>query len=142
MLQYPSVTPVNGVVLSPDMFGYSRLVIEVFDACVLMLFHTCFESTCSLADVHLSACAWYFIDDVCLLLHREGVFDFSEERTEGGSGLEHRSDVEVLTHLLDLLTNASYIGEVDSGWPLLLPLFLSCSLRGLAAEAEWMKERG
>ena len=29
------------------------------------------------------------------LLHREGVFDLSEE---GGSGLEHRSDVEILTH--------------------------------------------
>ena len=61
---------------------------------------------------------------------------------EGGSGLEHRSAVEVLTHLPDPLTNASYVGEVDSGWPLLLPLSPSCSLGGLAAEAERMKERG
>ena len=88
-----------------------------------MLFQTCFESsyTCSLADVHLSAGAWHFVD-VCLLLHREGLFDLSEERTEGGSGLEHHSDVEVLTHLPDPLTNTSYVGEVDSGWPFLLPL--------------------
>ena len=91
MLQYPSVTPANGVVLSPGMLGYSRLVRETFDACVLMLLQTCFESTCSLTDVHLSAGARYFIDDVCLLLHGERVLDFSKERTEGGSGLEYRS---------------------------------------------------
>ena len=53
MLQYPSVTPANGV-LSPGKLGYGRLVHETFDACVLMLFQTCFESTCSFADVHLS----------------------------------------------------------------------------------------
>ena len=97
MLQYPSVTPVNGMVLSPGMFGYSRLVREASDASVHMLFQKCFESTCSLTDVYLSAGAWYFVDDVCLLLHREGVFDFSEERMEGGIRLEYSSDVEVLT---------------------------------------------
>ena len=50
---------------------------------------------CSLADVHLSAGARHFVDGICLLLPGEGVFDLSEERTEGGSGLEHHSDVEV-----------------------------------------------
>ena len=59
-------------ILSPSMFGYSRLVCEAFDVCVLMFLQMCFESICSLADVHLSAGAWYFVDDVCLLLHREG----------------------------------------------------------------------
>ena len=43
------------------------------------------------------------------------VFDLSEERTEGGSGLEHRSNVEVLTHSPDPLTNASYIVCRGSG---------------------------
>ena len=39
---------------------------------------------------------------------------------EGGSGLEHSSDIEVLTHPPDPLTNASYIRVVDSWWPLLI----------------------
>ena len=78
MLQYPSVTPADRMVLSPGMFSYSRLVHEAFDACVLMLFQMCFESTCS---VHLSAGAWHFVD-ICLLLHREGFLDLSEERTD------------------------------------------------------------
>ena len=47
----------------------------------------------SLADAHLSASAQYFVDDVCLLLHREGVLDLSRE---GGPGPEHGTDVEVL----------------------------------------------
>ena len=38
------------------------------------------------------------LDDVCLLLPGEGILDLSEERTEGGSELEHRSNVEVPTH--------------------------------------------
>ena len=64
MLQYPSVIPADGMVLHPGMFGYGRLVLEAFDACILM---TCFESTCysSLADVHLSTGAWHFVDDAC-----------------------------------------------------------------------------
>ena len=66
-----------------------------------------FESTCSLTDVHLSAGAQHFIDDIYSLLCREGVFDLSEERTESGSGLEHHSDTEVLHTLLILsLTSA------------------------------------
>ena len=40
---------------------------------------------------------------------------------EVGSGFEHCSDVEVLTHPPNPLTNASYVREVDSWWPLLLP---------------------
>ena len=47
----------------------------------------------------------YFVD-VGLLLHKEGVLDLSEERTEGGYGPEHRSDVVVLTHPPDSLTPA------------------------------------
>ena len=54
-----------------------RLVREAFDTSVLMLLQMCFESTCSLADVHLSAGAWYFVDNICLLLRREGVLDLS-----------------------------------------------------------------
>ena len=46
----------------------------------------------SLANVHLSAGTWHFVDYVCLLRHSEGGLDLSEERT-----------------------------EVDSGWPFLLP---------------------
>ena len=60
-------------------------------ASTLILLQTSFKSTCDLADVHLSAGAWHFIDKICLLLHREGifdlregVFDLSKERTEGG----------------------------------------------------------
>ena len=84
------------------MFGCSRLVHmhEAFDARVLMLLQTCSKLACSLTDVHLSVDAWHFIDDVCLLLPGEGVLDLSEKRTEGGSGLEHCSDVEVLHTLL------------------------------------------
>ena len=40
---------------------------------------------------------------------------------EGGSRLEHHSDVEALTHPSDPLTNDSYVREVDSWWSLLLP---------------------
>ena len=87
---------------------------------------------CSLADVHLSAGARHFVDDVYLLLSGKGVLDLSEERTESGSGLEHRSDVEVLTHPPYPLINASYVREMDSRWP----------LGGLAVEAERMKDRG
>ena len=75
MLQYLSVIPVDGMVLRPGVFSYGRLVCEAFDVSVLMLLQTCFESTCSLADVHLSTGAQYFVDNVCLLLHREGVLD-------------------------------------------------------------------
>ena len=57
-----------------------------------------------------------------------------EEGTEGWSGPEHCSDVEVLTHPPDPLTNASYVREVDSGCSLLLP-------RRLTAETERMRER-
>ena len=58
----------------------------------------------------------------CLSLGRGGVLDLSEERKEGGSGLEHRSDVEVSTHPPDPLTNASYVlKEVGGLFPILLP---------------------
>ena len=52
---------------------------------------------------------------------RKGSLDLSEERTESGSALEHQSDVEVLTHPPDPLTNASYIKVEDSGWLFFLP---------------------
>ena len=45
---------------------------EAFDASVLMLLQTCFKSTCSLTNTHISAGAWYFIDNICLLLLKEG----------------------------------------------------------------------
>ena len=111
MLQYPGVIPVDGIVFHPGMFGYGRLVREAIDACIVTFLQTCFKATCSLADVHLSTGAWHFVD-ICLLLPEEGVIDPSEERTEDGSRLEHRSDVEVSTHPPDLLTNASYVREV------------------------------
>ena len=73
MMQYPSDIPADGMVLHPGVFSYGRLVHEAaFDACILMLLHTCLESTYSLTDIHLSAGAWHFVDDVCLFLHREG----------------------------------------------------------------------
>ena len=114
------------ILVSPQLIGWSSVqaCLAMADLSMKPLMHASlcsFRRVSSLADVHLSAGARHFVDDVCLLLHMEGVFDFNEERTEGGSGLEHRSDVEVLTHSLDLLTNASYVGEVDSGWPFLLP---------------------
>ena len=121
MLQYLRAVPADGMVFCPGVLSYGRLVREAFDASVLMLLQTCFESTCRLADVYLSAGAWNFVDDVGLLLHREGVLDLSEERTESESGLEYRSDVEVLTHPPDPLTHASYVREVDSGWLIPLP---------------------
>ena len=55
------------------MFGSARLVRETCNACVLMLLQTCCKLACSLAD----AGAWHFVDDVCLLLHGDGVFDLS-----------------------------------------------------------------
>ena len=96
------------------MFSYGGLVSKAFDTTVLVLLEMCFKLTCSLANVHLSTGAWYFVD-VCLLLHREGVLDPSEEGMEGGSGPEHSSDIEVLTHPPDPFTNASYVRKVDSG---------------------------
>ena len=90
MLQYPRVIPADGMVLCPGVFSYGRFVCEAFDASVLMLPQMCFESTSSLADVHFSTGAQYFVDNVCLLLHREGVLDLSEERMESQSGPEHR----------------------------------------------------
>ena len=90
MLQYLRVIPVDGMVLVFS-YGFS-------DTSVLMLLHMCLESACSLVDVHLSAGARYFVDNICLLL------------------AEHCSDVEVLTYPL---THASYVREVDSGWPTL-----------------------
>ena len=83
-MQYPCVIPADGMVLCPGVFSYGRFV---FDASVLMLLQTCFESTSSLANVHFSAGAQYFVDNVWLLLHKEGVLDLSEE---GESGPEHR----------------------------------------------------
>ena len=62
MLQYRGVIPVDGMVLHPDAFGYGRLVREAFDACILMLPQTCSKIACSLANVHLSAGAWHFVD--------------------------------------------------------------------------------
>ena len=66
MLQYPGVIPADGMVLRLGVFSYGRLVHEAFDACVLMLLQTCSKPACSLADVHLSAGSWHFVD-VCLL---------------------------------------------------------------------------
>ena len=59
----------------------------------------------TLPQVH----AWYLVYDVRLLLSGEGVFCLGEKTTEGGSGLEHRSDAEVLAHLSDPLANACYV---------------------------------
>ena len=91
MLQYPGVIPADGMVLP------ARLNHEAFNTCVLMLLQMCLKLVCSLTNVHLFAGAWHFVDDVCLLLLGEGVFDLCEERTEGGFRLEHCSDVEVPT---------------------------------------------
>ena len=77
MLQYPGVIPADGMVLSPGVFGYGRLVREAFDTCVLMLLQPCSKPACSLANVHLSAGARHFVDDVRLLLPGEGVLDLS-----------------------------------------------------------------
>ena len=82
MLQYPSVIPVD------EMDLRQKFVHEAFDARVLMLLQTCIKWMCSLANVHLSTGAWHFIDNVCLLLHREEVFDLNEERMEDRPGLD------------------------------------------------------
>ena len=58
---------------------------------VLTLLQTCFDVV---SQIHLSADARNLVDNVCLLLHEEGVIDLSEVRTEGGSAPEHRSAVE------------------------------------------------
>ena len=104
------------MVLRLGEFGYGRLVHEAFDAHVLMLLQTCSKLACSLADVHLSTGTRHFVHDVCLLLPGEEVLDLSEERMEGGSGLEHHSDVEVPTHPPYLLINASNVREVHGQW--------------------------
>ena len=44
------------------VFGYSRLVREAFDACVLMLLQTCSKPACNLADLRHSAGARHFVD--------------------------------------------------------------------------------
>ena len=74
----------------------------------------------SLADVHLSAGARYFIDNVCLVLYRQ-CLTLASSKQRVGPDLNQHSDVEIPTHTPDSLTNASYIREVDSRWPLLLP---------------------
>ena len=79
MLQYPGVIPADGMVFRQCVFGYGRFVSEAFDACVLMLLQMCFQLTLSPANVHLSTGAWYFVDDVYLLLCREGVLDLRKE---------------------------------------------------------------
>ena len=38
--------------------------------------------------------------------------NLSENATEGGSGLKHRSDVEIPAHLPDPLTNACHVWKV------------------------------
>ena len=53
----------------------------------------------------------YFVDDVCLLLHKEGMFDLSKEWTEGGSGLEHSTNVEVPL-VLSLTPATSFPGRL------------------------------
>ena len=61
MLQYPSVTPADGMVLRPGMFGYGIFVCEAFDAYVLMLLQLCFESMYGLTNILFSAGAWHFV---------------------------------------------------------------------------------
>ena len=78
----------------------------------------------------------------CFSTGREGVLDISEKRTEGGFGLEHRSDVEVPTHPPDLFTNGSYVREVDSGWPLLLPFPPSLVVVGFSLHLQVAKKSG
>ena len=70
-MQYPGV---DGMVFHPSVFGYGRLVCEAFDVCI----DPYAPSDVFQADVysclyHLSAVAWHFIDDVCLLLPGRGV---------------------------------------------------------------------
>ena len=75
--------------------------------------HTCLQAALRFSDVHLTAGAWYLVDDVRLLRCRQEVFDLSENATEGGTGLKHRSDDEVAAHLPDPLTNACHIWRVS-----------------------------
>ena len=82
MLQYPGVISADGMVLRPGVF--SRLACEAFDACVLMLLQMCSKLTYSVANVNLSTGAWHSVDDVCLLLHSEGVMKGSEECSAKG----------------------------------------------------------
>ena len=56
------------MILSSGMLGYGRVVHEAYAAYILMLLQKCFESMCSVADVHVHLS----VDNVCLLL-REGV---------------------------------------------------------------------
>ena len=107
------------ILVSSQWMGWSSIqaCLAMADFFVKPLMHA---SLCSFRCVR----SWH-VDYVCLILHKEGVLDLSEERTEGGSGLEHCSDVEVHTHPPNPLTNASYVREVDSGWPLLLPFLMT-----------------
>ena len=118
MLRYPSVIQMDGMALSPGMFVYGRLVSEAFDAPVLMLIQTCLESTCFLANEHFTTGAWHFIDSVRLLLNREGSLTFVRREWRVGPDL---NAALMLTYPPDPLTNASYVREVDSRWPPLLP---------------------
>ena len=84
------------------------------------------------------------LDDVCLLLPGEGILDLSEERTEGGSELEHRSNVEVPTHPSYPVTITPRLRKGGGQWVASASSSLSppCSPGGLAAAAERMKDRG
>ena len=97
------------ILVSPQRMGWSSVqaysaIADLFMKPLMhvsfMLFQTCFKLTCRLADVHLSTGARYFVDDVCLLLHREVVFDFSEER-------EWRVDPDLNTTLMSSLYTPS-----------------------------------
>ena len=110
---YNSIACCNILVSSQRMgwsgvFGYGRLVHEAFDACVLMLLQTCFKPVCSLADVHLSAGAWHFVDNVLL---GEGVLDLIVRRVQRmGPDLNTALMLKSLyTHPPDPLTNTSYV---------------------------------
>ena len=62
------------ILVSSQRMGWSSVqaIADLSVNPLMLLLQTCFEPSSSLVDVHLSAGVRHFVDNVWLLLHREG----------------------------------------------------------------------
>ena len=84
----------SSIPVSSQRMGWSS--VQAFSAMAdLLMKPLMHESLCSIRSVlsrrvvspmYLSAGAWHFVDNICLLLCREGAFDLNEERIADRSG--------------------------------------------------------
>ena len=90
------------------MLGYGRFIRNIGISCKCLYAHSNgFLSSASFLQ--------YTPYRRCMVPRRRRWIDLSENVTEGGPGLKHRSDVEVPAHLPDPLTNACHVWKVGYG---------------------------